>query len=150
MPTPEASEARKQAAELLQNKAATCVVVQHGRIVYTASGRGVAPLRWLYENEPEKLRGAFVMDTVIGKAAAMLLVLGGAKEVYGVVMSESGRAFLEQNGIAAEHGRRVAMIRARDGQGMCPLEKSVIGTDDPVEGYRRITATIAQLMAQSN
>ena len=148
MPTPKASEARKQAAALLQNKTATCVVVQHEHIVYAASGRGVAPLRWLYENEPEKLRGALAMDTVIGKAAAMLLVLGGAKEVYSVVMSESGWNFLKQNGVAAEYGRCVAMIHARDGQGMCPLESSIIETNDPVEGYRRITATIARLMAQ--
>ena len=52
----------------------------------TFSRRGVADLFSLVADEPDFLRGASVADRVIGRGAALLLVKGGAREVYAQVI----------------------------------------------------------------
>ena len=42
-----------------------------------------------------------IVDKLIGKAAALLLCLGEVKYVYGITMSEAGKAYLDQAGVAA-------------------------------------------------
>ena len=125
----------------------TCIVMRDGVIVREAKGRGVSPIVQFLENEPNILKNSEVADKVIGKAAAMLLVIAGAKYVYGELMSVSGRDFLEKHGVALSYGRCIDVISNRTGNGICPLEKSVMEIDDPHEGYERLKVTIAQLMS---
>ena len=123
----------------------SCVIIKDGSIIHTADGRGVSPLLKIYANQPEILNGAFVVDKIIGKAAAMVLVLGHVKRVYGVVMSVAGREYLDKRGIKAESGRCVDVISNRDRNGICPIEKSVMDIDDPQEGLKVIGSTVANL-----
>lgn len=138
-----------QAQALINGGDISCVVIQDDRIIHTADGRGVSPLLKLYRDDPGKLRDAFVVDKIIGKAAAMILVLGGATRVYGLVMSVAGRRYLEQHGITAEYGRCVDVISNREQNGICPIEKSVMDIDDPVMGLTHIEATICDLMKKA-
>lgn len=133
-------------ARILQGSV-TCIVLQNGQIVREASGNGVKPVLGLLETERDILLGAAVVDKIIGKAAAMLLVLGGASYAYGELMSSAGRDYLEQHGITAEYGRCISVISNRDGDAMCPLERSVLNIDDPEEGYQKLKETIRELMS---
>jgi len=45
--------------------------------------KGITPLISFYENEPEVLKNAFVIDKVVGKAAAVIITLAGVEKVYG-------------------------------------------------------------------
>jgi hypothetical protein len=134
-----------KAMQRIKGGEATCVIIKNNEIVHTEYGRGVAPLLNIFTNEPGKLKGAFVVDKIIGKAAAMILVSGGAEKVHGIVMSASGREYLENHGVAAEYTECVDMIANRDGSDMCPIEKSVIDIDDSLEGLKAIGVTIANL-----
>lgn len=134
------------AVEIIKSGADTCVVMKGDTIIFRGEGRGVSPLLKLYEGDPEKLQGAVVADKIIGKAAAMILVLAGAKMVYGELMSIAGRDYLEAHGIEARHGRCVDLITNRTNTGICPLERSVLDIDDPEEGLAAIKNTIAELM----
>ena len=137
----------KTAQELIRNGQATCVLIRDGVIAGEASGIGVKPILHFLENEPGILKGAEVADKVIGKAAAMLLVFGGALYVYGELMSISGRDYLQKQSIPFSFGTLVDKISSRDGIGICPLEQSVMEIDDPKKGYDAIKTTIAKLMA---
>jgi len=138
-----------EARERIKTGKAACVLMHGGVIVGEASGMGVKPILQFLENEPDLLKGADAADKVIGKAAAILLVLGGVQYVYGEIMSEAGRDFLKSHGVACSCGRLVARITSRDGTGMCPLEMSVADIDDPQAGYKAIKETIAVLMAKT-
>lgn len=48
--------------------------------------------------------GKSVADTTMGKATAVLLVLSGAKYVYGEVTSQGAVSVLQENGIIFEYG----------------------------------------------
>ena len=93
------------------------------------------------------MKNAEIFDKVIGKAAAMVAVLGGVRAVYGQVMSLPGKAYLEHHGITPSWGELVPAVVNRTGDDMCPLEKSVCGMEDPVEGIAALRETVARLMA---
>jgi len=124
----------------------TCAVARGGQVLYAASGNGVRPLLTCYRQRPQDLAGAEVADLVVGKAAAILLVLGGAAEVYGQVMSRPAIDYLEAHGILHSCGEQVPLILNRSGDGMCPLEASVVDIEDPQQGYAALLARIEQLM----
>ena len=130
----------------IKNGEATCVLMKDGIIIDKTSGIGVKPILGFLESN--NLKQMQVADKVIGKAAAMLLTLGGVTYVHGEIMSKSGQDYLQKNGIANSYGLLVENIINRDGTDLCPLEKSVVDIDDLQEGYQAIKDTIAVLMAK--
>jgi len=139
-----------EALKLINTGKISCVIVNGGAIVHKADGRGVSPLLKAYADQPEILHNAFVVDKIIGKAAAMILVLGRVNKVYGMIMSAAGRDYLERHGITAEFGRCVDVISNRERNGICPIEKSVMNIDDPKEGLKVMSATITNMMKSAS
>lgn len=135
----------ERAKQMIKNGQASCVIIKDNRIIRTAIGQGITPLISVYENEPEILTNAFVVDKVIGKAAAMMIILGGAKRVYGEIMSAAAYTYLTERGCRADYGERIDVIANRSGDGMCPLENSVLDIDDPEAGYHLLKETINHL-----
>ena len=131
--TPEFAEARK----LIQEKKAECVMIR-GRELDVKRGRGVMPLLEFHDRRPNAMKGAVIVDKVIGRAAAAVAISGGVRAVHGEIMSEDGKAYLEKHGIATNHGLLVPRILNADRSGLCPLEKSVEGIDDPDEKKRHL------------
>lgn len=121
----------------------SCVAVRDGAVLAAREGRGIAPLLALYEKTPELLRGASVADKVIGRAAATVLVMAGAREVYGEIMSVHGAAQLRAHGIACSCGTEVPRIDNRAKDGMCPMEQSSFAGETAEENYASLRAFIA-------
>ena len=72
---------------LFENGAYTLVVQKNGVTVHKDFGRGVGPALRVFDAQPELLKGALVCDTIVGKAAAAIYLLGGASAVYAETMS---------------------------------------------------------------
>ncbi len=140
-----APELLAEAWNMIKSEGTSCVIIKEGSIIHTADGRGVAPLLAIYEKEREKLAASCVVDRIIGKAAAMILVLGGIQSVYGEVMSKAAREYLEARGIPCQYGLCVDVITGRTGTGICPIESSVLEIDDPAEGLEALTQRLAEL-----
>lgn len=104
---------------------------------FTDDGRGISPMLRLL-GETRDLRGYAAADSIVGKAAAMLFVKAGIAAVYGEVMSEAGRAYLEAHGIPCAFGVLTEKIINRKGDGICPMEQAVAELDDADEGYRAL------------
>lgn len=134
------------ALRMIKENKASCVIIKNNNIIHTDKGPGIKPLISLYENQPELLKDAFVVDKVIGKAAAMIAVLGGASKVYGVLMSVSAVEFLKKSNIPAEYGECIDRISNRTGDGMCPLEETVMDIDDPELAYTRLKEAIKRMI----
>ena len=145
-----AADAFTQARDMIRAEGTSCVVLRDGAVIHTADGRGVSPLMALYRGDVAKLSGSAVVDRVIGKAAAMILTLAQAKAVYGDVMSLAAQDYLAARGIAYAHGESVDMIVNQQGDGMCPIEQSVIAIDDPAQGLAAMSARINELMGGAN
>ncbi|MDD2362723.1 MAG: DUF1893 domain-containing protein [Oscillospiraceae bacterium] len=106
---------------------------------YVSSLKGIAPIISLLENSPELLKGACVADKVIGKAAALLLIYGGVKEIFTQVISSHAITVLENEKKIIDFEKQVQYIVNRSGTGMCPMEKLVLEINDPLEGYRALS-----------
>ena len=137
--TPEFAEARK----LVREGKAECVLIR-GKALDVKRGRGVMPLLEFHDRQPNEMKGAVIVDKVIGRAAAAVAISGGVRAVHGEVMSEDGKAYLEKHGIPTNHGLLVPRILNADRSGLCPLEKSVEGIDDPERALAALRRRIAE------
>ena len=112
----------QQAKELLKNKNLTSVLITPGETKMSNS-TGIKHLLSWYNENPNVFRGGSTADTVVGLAAASILVFGGIKEVYGEVMSQSAVQLLENQGVSFSYGKVVESIMNRNGTDICPMEK---------------------------
>lgn len=71
-------ESKQQIINLLQSEQCSCVI-RKGDTIRIFRKRGVQDLYRLLKDDPDFLKGAFVADKVVGKAAAALMILGGRR-----------------------------------------------------------------------
>ncbi len=120
------------------------LVLARGSSLRCFDGRGVADLYRLLLEEPATLRGASAADKVVGKGAAALMVLGGVRELHADVISEAALTLLEKHGVYTSYGSRVAEIRNRAGDGLCPVEACCATCTTAEECLERIREFMAK------
>ena len=128
----------EQAKSLLLTSASTIAVVSNGE-VFTSQERGVKPLLHLLTEKKGFLKGASVADKVIGKAAALLMVLGEIKEVHTLIISEPAIKVFEKYNITFFYDKKVERIVNRTGDGLCPMETLCLDVEEPKEAFQKIT-----------
>ncbi|MDP3305379.1 MAG: DUF1893 domain-containing protein [Erysipelotrichaceae bacterium] len=122
-------------------------VVSKGDHVLTSNLKGIRPwIKWLREN-PELLEDGVVVDKVVGKAAAMLMVVAKIKKLYTPIISENALQFLSNQTIDFSYDRTVAYIKNNEKNGLCPMEQTVVDVEDAQQGYQLLLQKIAVLMA---
>lgn len=99
---------------------------------------GVKDLFELVATRPHELAGALVADRVIGRGAALLLVLGKVKSVYAQVISSPALQVLNEANINVGYGSIEPNIINRDGTDLCPVEKLTMTIVDPKVAYEKI------------
>lgn len=142
-------QAIAEACRMIAAETASFIVIRNGKIVHSAEGRGVKPVMQVLDGNPDILKGATVVDKIIGKAAALLLVLGGVNRVHGVVMSASGFEYLQKTGISVSYTTKIDVVSDRTGTGICPLELSVQNVESPQMAYAKLKETIRKLMSKA-
>ena len=123
------------------------VFCKNGKTV-CRSGRGIAPVLSLADEI--SFRGFSVADKIVGKAAALLFVKMGISEVYGEVMSRDAAEILKKSNIAYGFGTLCKYIVNRQGDGKCPMEQAVSGTDDPTVAVGLLKDTLKKLKGEKN
>lgn len=136
---------RKNCRKLLGDK--NTFVCRKGRQIRTSDKRGVAPILDLLEGQDDFLEGSQVVDKVIGRAAAFLLIKGGVKVLYTEVISEHALEVLKKHGgMEVHYGRKLPFIENRTKDGMCPMEQATLECSDPEEAYRAVKKKQSELM----
>lgn len=138
-----------QTKEALLQEGITCAIRSTTGEIRTSTKKGIAPIMEVLENEPRFLQGALVADRVIGKAAAILLVKAGIWELYAEIISEHARMFLEVHNIPITYGKVVPYIINRKGDGMCPMEATVLQMNNINEAYVALQAKVAEMQAKA-
>lgn len=133
---------------LMDEKGIGCVLVKDGVINATAQGGGIAPISFLLENRKDAFKGAWVIDKVVGRAAAAFAVAGGAAKVFGITASEDANTFLAKHGISLEADCMVPRILNRAKSGICPLEESVENLDDPAAMVSAARAKMREILGK--
>ena len=126
-------DAVSSAVNLILEESASCVLIKGNIIEKTVNARGIAPIVTFYENG--LLEDAYIVDKIVGKAAAMIMTLGGVKGCYGVTMSRGALEWFNGKGISVRYNKLVEKIINRTGDGICPMEATVAQINDPDEAY---------------
>lgn len=155
----------------LKSEELSCVISDGEKILQKSSDKGIKPLLEFYKKRLgyegdllsdevnfSELNEAFrflpngyliLADKIIGKSAAFLCVILTIKEVYAHVISEPAYEFLQKYGVKVFYGTKVPFISNRSGEGMCPLEASVIDEVDFDQAMEKMTTTIKGLMGRT-
>ncbi|MBN2040346.1 MAG: DUF1893 domain-containing protein [Spirochaetes bacterium] len=133
----------EKAVNLLKTENYTCVLVKKDS-TYTSIKDGISPVIDFIDSGID-LKGYSAADKIVGKAAAMLFVLTGVKEVFGSVMSTKAESILSQYGIEYSNDILAEYIINRQGTGPCPMEKAVKDIDDPASALKAVRQTLKEL-----
>lgn len=121
-------------------------VCKKGKRIHKSHKRGVAPMLELLQKEPELMEGSQVVDKVIGRAAAFLLIKGKVSVLYTEVISKPALELLHTDGtIDVSYGKCVENIINRTGDDICPMEKATLHINNPQEAYDIIVETLQKL-----
>ncbi len=114
----------------------TLTVFRNGTPIFTSNGKWLHPLfelqAYLAEHafQPAQL---LLQDTIIGKAAALLIYRLGFRTVKAGILSRLGEAVLQRYGIAYTYEQLVDRIH-------CQTEALLATVEDPGEAYRLVQA----------
>ena len=120
-----------------------CAVCRGGEL-YTADGRGIAPLLSLIE-QLKDLHGYSAADRVIGSAAAYLMAEAGIEEAYAATTSEGALRIFAKNGVTVSYSTLTDKIMNRRGDGLCPMEEKALTMDSSEGAYRIFRARLDQI-----
>ncbi len=117
------------------NQGYCLVIIRDGKVVFKSKKHGIESLFNLIQRAPENMGQATVLDKRIGRAAALLLVLGHIKEVITLHLSQAGREVFIKYNIKFLTLEIVQDILDKDGFSVCPFEKLAAGKE-PREFYQ--------------
>jgi uncharacterized membrane protein len=138
------SQALSAAKKKITDGEAKYIIVKRGKLIHERSETGIKSALDVLENHGEILKDSLVADKIVGKAAAAVFVTGGVKYVFGFVMSRAARDFLIENGIKTEYLTLTDVIKNRAGDGVCPVEQSVLNLSVPEECLRAVREKLAE------
>lgn len=113
---------------------------------YTSKFAGIRPLLQPLNVDKSFFEDAFVIDKVIGKSAAFLLLYGKVKKVHATIMSEHAQKLLESYNIDYSYDRLVPFIQNKLKTDMCPMEKTVLNIENIQDAFVALNKKVDDLM----
>ena len=86
-----------------------------------------------------------MVDKIVGRAAALLLLYAKPKEAYAALVSKPGKQVLREHGLTFAFSDETDHIKMKDGRIYCPFERMVQGISDPEEAYHAIVEKMKDL-----
>lgn len=130
--------------DILLKENHTIVIYKSDASVIVSDDRGVAPLMKLLNEDKEQLRDSMIADKVIGKAAALLMVYAGVKEVFTPTISVPAVEVFEKHNVKITYDKVVERIINRTGDGLCPMESLCLNVENPEEAFDLIRRRVAE------
>lgn len=137
-----------KAKKLLVDEDLKFVLINNNEII-KSKDRGVKPLLNMIRNGA-KIKNFSAADMVVGKAAALLYLHLGVKEIYARLISEEAVKLFEDHNIYYEYTLIQPYIKNRDLTDICPMDKSVRNISEPKDAFFAISEAVNNLMKSQN
>jgi iron complex outermembrane receptor protein len=131
----------------LQQEQLSCLALIGNR-EYTSTLKGIAPLLKPLRENPDFFKDAIVIDRVIGKSAAFLLIKGQIRSIHALIISQHALTLLNQHPIEVTYDKLVPYIINNTNTGMCPMEASVLEIEDPELAFHTLIAKVQEMSQQ--
>ena len=112
------------------------LVYQKGKISFQDE-HGIQPL--LIQIKKKSLKNAVVVDKVIGKAAALLMVYGKVKQVHTNIIAKDAIPVFDKYNVEYSYNEVVEYIQNAKKDGLCPMEQKVLNVNSPKKAYKIFT-----------
>ena len=124
--------------EILENTGNSLMIYKNGELIFESSLGGIRPHLKAINELGTELEGTLMVDKILGRAAAFLVIYSKAAEAITVVVSTPGKIVLEKYGVKFSYQTEVPNIKMENGVIYCPFERMVQGIEDPLEAYMAI------------
>ena len=112
------------------------LVYKDGNIIFQDE-HGIQPL--LIQIKKKGLKNAIVIDKVVGKAAALLMVYGKVKQVHTNIIAKDAINDFDKYNVEYSYNELVDHIQNIKKDGLCPMEQKVLNIDSPKKAYKIFT-----------
>jgi len=136
--------------EILEETGNSLMIYMNGELLFESSLKGIRPHLKAIDELGEKLEDSLMVDKILGRAAAFLVVYSKATEAITAVLSTPGKRVLEKYGIKFSYREEVPHIKMENGVIYCPFERMVQGIEEPDEAYRAIIEKMDGLKGSSS
>jgi hypothetical protein len=135
------NDQQQQLAYLKKNQL-SIYIEKDGVKIYESRDPMLKPLFFCLVQKRQELKGATVVDKIVGRAAALLAILGEVKQVITPLASESAKETLAEAGVLLYAEKIIPRIINRDRTGLCPMEKLAGECRSPQELFDRLVTII--------
>ncbi len=126
------------------------MIYKEGNLIFESDLGGIRPHLKAINELGKQLEGTLMVDKILGRAAAFLVIYSKAAEAITAVVSSPGKAVLEKYGVKFSYGEEVPHIKMKNGVIYCPFESMVQGIEDPVEAFHAIVEKMESFKASSS
>lgn len=124
--------------EILEKTGNSLMIYKEGELFFESDLKGIRPHLKAINELGSELEGTLMVDKILGRAAAFLVIYSKAGEAISAVLSTPGKQVLDKYGLKYSYREEVPHIKLENGVIYCPFERMVQGIDDPVEAYTAI------------
>lgn len=132
--------------ERLEKSGKSLIIYKDGKIVFESDSQGVKPhIEALEKLGRESLKESIMLDKIVGRAAALLILYSRASKVYTLLVSSGARSLLESHKIGLVYREETPFIKMKDGIFLCPFERMVQDVSDPEYAYNIIISRLSRM-----
>lgn len=124
--------------DVLEKSGNSLMIYKDRVLLFESDLGGIRPHLKAINEHGGDLEGTLMVDKILGRAAAFLVVYSKAAEAITNIVSTPGKQVLEANHLKFSYLEEVAHIKMKDGVIFCPFESMVQGISDPAEAYAAI------------
>ena len=136
--------------DTLEETENSLMIYKHGELIFESSLKGIRPHLKAINELGETLEDTLVVDKILGRAAAFLVIYIKAAEAITAVLSTPGKRVLEKYGVKFSYREEVPHIKMENGVIYCPFERMVQGMEDPDEAYKAIIEKMNNFKSSSS
>jgi hypothetical protein len=114
------------------------MIYKNNELIFESNLGGIRPHLLAIKELGTDLEVTLIVDKILGRAAAFLVIYSKAAEAIAAVVSTPGKQVMETFGVKFSYREEVPHIKMENGVIFCPFERMVQGIDDPIEAYRGI------------
>ena len=128
---------------LLIENGYTFVALKDGE-VYSSCLHGIKPIMSKIIVSNDYFKDYVIIDRVIGRSVAILLIRSGVKAVHAVILSEPAKRLFEDYQIKYSYDELVPYITNHSKDGICSMEASVLDVNDLDSGFQILCQQIKE------
>lgn len=135
--------------DVLESTGNSLMIYRDDKLIFESDLGGIRPHLKAIDELGAGLHGTLMVDKILGRAAAFLVIYSKAAEAITNIVSSPGKEVLEAHNLKFSFREEVPHIKMENGVIFCPFERMVQGIDDPEEAYQAMVEKMASFKASS-